>query len=222
VKRTIAAAFLVFVLAGAGDTAATSSTFRLVTLGDSITSTQVPNPNPCGVSWPGHLTFPVAHNAGIGGNDTAQMRARMATDVLPYHPTVVVVMGGTNDLHRGYPEATTLANMADIVYQIRHSGALPIVLTIPPLRGTWDYATPALVMTYNTDLRAVAIAHGALVIDTWALLANSTGTWARAGDTCDGVHPTDAGGQVIAAAVTAKFLSLSPPAIETCLPAAVR
>lgn len=213
----LAAAFLVAVLAGASGTVA-ASTVRLVTLGDSITSTtQAVNPNPCGTSWPGYLTtIPVTRNAAIGGNDTAQMRARLATDVLAYQPTVVVVMGGTNDLHRGYSMTTTLANMKDIVSQVRRSGALPIVLTIPPLRGTWDYATPALVMTYNRSLRAVAIAEGAVVIDTWAALANSSGTWARPGDTCDGVHPTNAGGAIIAAAVTTGLLALARPTPIDC------
>lgn len=41
--------------------------------------------------------FDVLRNAGIGGNTTTQMQARMAADVLAYSPSHMTLWGGTND-----------------------------------------------------------------------------------------------------------------------------
>ena len=36
-------------------------------------------------------------NAGIGGNTSTQMLARLESDVLKYHPRAVILMAGLND-----------------------------------------------------------------------------------------------------------------------------
>ena len=51
---------------------------RLVALGDSITCPS----NPCGAGYPTLLTLPVTHNAGIGGDSTFGLLARLQADVL--------------------------------------------------------------------------------------------------------------------------------------------
>lgn len=82
--------------------------------------------------------FKVIMNAGVDGNTTTQMLARFATDVLAYSPTVVSIMGGTNDIpisgNIGY--ATTLANLTSMCDQSLNAGAFVILWAIPPRDGT--------------------------------------------------------------------------------------
>ncbi len=180
-----------------------SGDIRLVTLGDSITSTRSVDVHPCGNGWPAFLTLPLAdfHNAGIAGNTTTQMLARLSPDVLAHTPTDVTIMGGTNDLSAGFPTATTLANLGSIIDQVRAAGATAWLQTIPP-RSTTP-ATIQAVITLNAALRTLAGQRGARLIDTWAALAGPGGSWASAGYVCDTVHPTDTGAAVIAANVQA-------------------
>src|SRR5829696_806544 len=76
-----------------------------VALGDSITIGSTPSH--AEDSWFEQLACtgdpPVryAHNAGINGNTTAQMLARLDQDVLSRDPDTVFVLGGTNDVLGG-------------------------------------------------------------------------------------------------------------------------
>lgn len=80
----------------------------------------------------------VAYNAGIGGNTTAQMVARFATDVAAHSPQIVNIMGGTNDTA---PLTQTLPNLTAMIQGTLAVGALPVLCTIPP-QGTAAIATP--------------------------------------------------------------------------------
>jgi hypothetical protein len=43
----------------------------------------------------------IIHNAGVGGHKTAQMLARIDTDVAPYESDWVIMTGTANDLFDG-------------------------------------------------------------------------------------------------------------------------
>ena len=139
--------------------------------------------------------MPVAYNAGIGGNTTAQMLARLSTDVLAHSPTDVTIMGGTNDLGLGVPLATSLANLGAIMDGVRAAGAAAWLVTIPP-----RFDLPLVVETYNAALPALAAAHGARLIDVWPLLAGPGGLW-LAGYAADGIHPDAVAATIIAGAI---------------------
>jgi lysophospholipase L1-like esterase len=168
---------------------------RLVALGDSITQS----------CWPPYLTLPLDdfHNAGIAGNTTAQMLARLSSDVLAYSPTDVTLLGGTNDVAQSLPLATSLANLAAIIDAIRATGATVWLLTIPPQTGK-----VAQVETYNAALPALAATHGARLIDIWPLLVGPAGDWAT-GYSPDGIHPGGTADALIAGAVQSALLA--PP-----------
>lgn len=176
---------------------------RLVALGDSITA------GTAGSTWLTYLDPPpvYVHNAGIGGNTTTQMLARLTTDVLAYSPTDVTIMGGTNDIF-GVTDMTlaamagSFANLASIMDQIVAAGASAWLLTIPPVEIMWDDGTS--VETYNGALPALAAAHGATFIDVWAALVDGSGNWANAAwEVGDGVHPSAIGSAIIAGVVGA-------------------
>jgi hypothetical protein len=181
---------------------ASQAPIRLVTLGDSITAPT----NPCGAGWPTLLPpGMLVHDAGVGGNDTTQMLARLQSDVLAYHPTDVAVMAGTNDVNRGIPRTITLANLGSIIGQTQASGATVWLLTIPPYEAPWGKSSDAAVAAYNADLRTLTVASGARLIDSWNKLAMPDGAWSVA-LTCDLIHPSGPGAYLVALTVEAALL----------------
>jgi lysophospholipase L1-like esterase len=134
-------------------------------------------------------------NAGIGGNTTAQMLARLDVDVLAYKPRCVVLMGGTNDLP-GDGDAAQ-ANIAAIVQRLTDAGIGVALCTIPPRNG--DLERRRQIEGYNDGLRRFAAARQLTLIDVFPQLADpTTGTW-KPGLSGDGTHPNSRGARVMAA-----------------------
>lgn len=162
---------------------------RVVALGDSITY-GYPNPTS---GWAIALGF---DNAGVPGNRTDQMLRRVA-DVLAPGPRLVLVMGGTNDLVQRVPLPTIVANLEAIVARIQGARSDAVLLTIaPPSERSWV----ARVDSLNEAIRQIAARDRVRLIDIHAALAGADGTFA-AGYSVDGVHPTPAGYEAMAAAI---------------------
>ena len=71
---------------------------------------------PEGDPWPTRLDaedarLRLAHNAGIPGNLTSEMLARLNKDVFAYNPSVLFILGGTNDLGRNVSSATAISRI---------------------------------------------------------------------------------------------------------------
>ena len=81
--------------------------------------------------------FKLLANAGVGGNTTAQMLARIDADVLAYNPAFVTVLGGTNDIANGVPATTVISNLQAIYQKIRNTGATVIACTEYPASGVY-------------------------------------------------------------------------------------
>lgn len=75
-------------------------------------------------------------NAGVSSDTTAQMLARLSSDVLSYSPGYVVVLGGTNDKNVGIvagdesTNGTTIYNLNAIYDRIIKSGAFLFACTL--------------------------------------------------------------------------------------------
>jgi acyl-CoA thioesterase-1 len=170
-----------------------------VALGDSITIGSTP-PR-AEDSWFEQLTCtedsPVeyAYNAGINGNTTAQMLARLERDVLSRDPDTVFILGGTNDLLGGIPPAETIANLRAIVEGSREAGADVYVGTIPPQEAVPLAAAPTEQL--NAAIVALAEQLDVPVLDFHAALVESDGSY-RDGLFADLVHPSAAGARVMA------------------------
>ncbi|MDP3405036.1 MAG: SGNH/GDSL hydrolase family protein [Brevundimonas sp.] len=74
----------------------------------------------------------VIKNAGIGGNTTTQMLARLQEDVLQYEPELVYFWGGRNDFAQGAETATVIANATAILDALERVGAFVCVIDVPP------------------------------------------------------------------------------------------
>jgi len=107
-----------------------------VAFGDSLTSPE--GGAPPGAGWVDYVRFRTGgrfyllKNAGVSGNNTTQMLARLQADVLAHNPRVVTFMGGTNDITQGVTLATYQSNVTQIVDQLTTAGIAVIILSIPP------------------------------------------------------------------------------------------
>lgn len=148
----------------------------LVFMGDSITA-----------FWSVQDFFPGARNGGVGGQTTAQMLARFDQDVLSLHPSVVIILGGTNDIRlTGSDDPSSLFAM---VQKAEAFGAKVIVGTLPPNESwltpeTCSYCTVfitrdeglALYAKFNDEIRQGALIYGYKVADYYRAMINPDGS----------------------------------------------
>nr|WP_068887611.1 SGNH/GDSL hydrolase family protein [Pedobacter panaciterrae] len=74
-------------------------------------------------------------NAGIGGNNTVDLLARIDKDCLSYRPKLTVLMVGTNDMNsvKHVPLREYEQNLISIVKQIKATGSKVLIMTILPV-----------------------------------------------------------------------------------------
>lgn len=182
-------------------------TIGVVAIGDSITEQDAdPKADVLGTGWFADVIdldpkLEYLWNAGIGGNTTAQMLARLGPDVLDRHPQVVFILGGTND----YPRVTTrvtVSHLRQIVAAVRGAGARPVLFSVPPRS-----AAPAAVITLNAAIKTMARAQSVPYIDTHDAVSSATGAY-RAGYSPDGIHPTPAAALAMAKAAFPQLVKL--------------
>lgn len=184
----------------------------VVALGDSITAgTPVLTEKPTGQASPASWytqalalepRLVAGYNAGLPGDLTTGMLARFGRDVAAHDPRVVVILGGTNDVHAHTTEQVigTLGRLADLS---REAGAVPVLATIPPRTDADRYAER--VLDLNAAIRALGRSTGTTVIDFHAAVADDAGGW-RPGFSGDGVHPSQAGARAMAEVAVATLL----------------
>jgi acyl-CoA thioesterase-1 len=169
-------------------------------------------------SWPNHAGMTsgqrinVVRNAGKSGDTTTGMLSRFDAEVTPYAPNVVCLLGGTNDLAGAVTLATFQTNIKAFVAKTRAIDALPVLCTLPP-RSTSTYWTA--LQTWNAWLAIYAAAERLPLIDFHGLLINPTsGDYAAAYSSGDGLHPSRAGykamGQLAASTLSAWLPPYSP------------
>jgi lysophospholipase L1-like esterase len=84
---------------------------------------------------------PLVINAGIGGNNTVEMLARIENDCLSHHPDLTVLMAGTNDMNsrKHVPLTDYEKNMRDMVNMISSAGSKVLLMTILPAYEPYLY-----------------------------------------------------------------------------------
>jgi lysophospholipase L1-like esterase len=142
------------------------------------------------------------HNAGVGGNTTAQMLARYDTDVTAYGPAVVGIFGGRNDADA----ATAIAGLTALFAKTFSIGAQPVAYTIPPQDSEVNGKTNAV----NAWLSHYCDQHGIPLVDLYSTVVDpATGHW-QTGLTADGTHASPAG--------DAKWASAALPVLTSVVP----
>lgn len=87
--------------------------------------------------------FKLLNNAGVSGDRTDQLNARLSTQVLAYKPKYCFVHIGTNDIGQGITAATIIANLSTIYQTLVDNGIIPVTSTILPRGGTSALSTQA-------------------------------------------------------------------------------
>lgn len=140
---------------------------------------------------------------GIGGQTTSQMVLRMMSDVVALKPRAVHIMGGTNDIAGNTGPMTAQMSednvraMTDIA---RAHGIEVLIASVPPAANfPWAPAiqTRPAIAALNRRLQRVAHESAATWVDYHPVLDDGSGAM-KPGLASDGVHPTEAGYDVMA------------------------
>ena len=174
--------------------------YTFVALGDSLTAW------PSDAPWPTHLdaedaNLRLVNNAGEPGDTTAQMLARLNSDVFAYQPEVLFIMGGTNDLGYGIGQATTIANLRAIIAAADRKGIRIDLMTVPP-DAYPDMA--AKIDSLNAAIVQLGNAYKLVVIDIHTPLSTSAGVYVPK-YTSDGLHFSALGAQIVANTIYARI-----------------
>jgi lysophospholipase L1-like esterase len=136
----------------------------------------------------------LANNAGVSGDTTAMMRARLNSDVFAYKPDMLFVMGGTNDIGHEINISTTIGNLKAIIVAARAKGIRVILMTIPPT--SYPRMTNSIDML-NAQIMYVGNIYGLVVADVHTPLSAAGGLY-DSRYTSDGLHFSTLGTQVVA------------------------
>ncbi|MCX6624299.1 MAG: SGNH/GDSL hydrolase family protein [Acidobacteria bacterium] len=198
---------------------------RLVALGDSVTwgvrgdgSVKAADTFAAVLERGLRKSAPGAHvvNAGIGGNNSAQMLARLDHDVLAYHPKLVILMAGLNDaayVDAGpkartgprIPLAEYSANLREIIRRVRAAGGEVLLATPNPMTPRYPFASfgwyqgkdiNSGLVPYVEAVRAVSRELQVRLVDVYRDYTSWRGYQATLPD---GIHPDPKGHAFVAA-----------------------
>jgi lysophospholipase L1-like esterase len=154
----------------------------------------------------------ILNNAGIQGERTDQIRARIPNDVIAQTPGFCHVLAGTNDMLQDIPLATAKANLLGIWTDLRNAGIRVIAGTLPPATGL---TTSRQAFLY--DLNAWIKLQGSVipdltVVDYHRTLADpATNGWYSNYALADGLHTSRAGAAAMGKALADAINVLVPP-----------
>jgi lysophospholipase L1-like esterase len=147
-------------------------------------------------------------NEGLGGEKVTESSSRFSAALSTHQPESVLLMHGVNDLN-GTEDGRVQAvvdSLEDQVKQARSRGMTVFVASLPPL-GPPKGGCPECVEPLNGRLQSMAATRGAVFVDVYAAWGNRPGLMGA-----DGIHPTEAGYEVIARAFfEAIRRTLEPP-----------
>lgn len=135
-------------------------------------------------------------NDGMAGEEAAGGGIdRFAGDLARYHPEVVLVMEGTNDLFQdevgGIPRA--LSALETMLKQAAAQNVKPFLATIPPQRrGGPRERVARVIPDFNQQVRALAARLRVPLVDVYAAMAGDPSLIGA-----DDLHPTEAGYDVM-------------------------
>jgi lysophospholipase L1-like esterase len=143
------------------------------------------------------LQTPVVANEGVGGEYTTGGLPRLRPLLVQYHPEVLLLMEGTNDLldlNRGAD--TAIVNLRQMITIAKSLNVQVALATIPPQRAGGlrrRDQVAALIPSFNDRIRALASSEGAVLVDVYAGMKDNLSLIG-----VDDLHPTELGYSVIA------------------------
>lgn len=166
--------------------------YTAVFLGDSITAGS-------GSSGGEKQQWPVAlcmlskgkirmlRNAGVVGETSGQILARVDSQVVPYAPDLCFVCGFTNDTDTATAISVTLASLEEIFNKLISNGIVPIFISGPPYTSTT--ANKSNQENRNSSIKILCDYMDIVHIDPWKFVLDEvTGDWITT-YTSDNKHP---------------------------------
>ena len=176
------------------------------------------------------------YNAGINGNNTADLLTRITKDVFQRSPGVVILMIGTNDMLNKRNMLSLKEyenNYRQLILQLKQKATV-ILMTIPPVNSPYIIKRkPELnfkangpqkrVDSANTLIKKIATENKCVLLDLHQVLMACGGSDEQMNSLFqneansgipDGVHPTANGYRVIATAVYGTISGLQMPLKE--------
>ncbi|MER7079637.1 SGNH/GDSL hydrolase family protein [Saccharopolyspora kobensis] len=96
-------------------------------------------------------------NAGINGNTSADLLARIDTDVVACRPVAVTILVGTNDVRDGVPLERYRGNLAAITARIQdRTGARIALMSLPPMGEDLNAEINRRLADYNRAIEETA------------------------------------------------------------------
>jgi lysophospholipase L1-like esterase len=170
---------------------------RAVFMGDSITDGWG---RKYGKFFPGKPYI----NRGISGQTTPQMLVRFRPDVIAHKPKVVVILAGTNDIAGNTGPQTlediedNLASMADLS---RANGIRVVMASVMPvcdyIKPQTERRPPEKIRALNVWIKSYAAGNRMVYLDYYSAMVDDQQMF-RKELTYDGLHPNDAGYEVMA------------------------
>lgn len=135
-------------------------------------------------------------NEGFAGERVVDSVNRFWAAMAQHRPESVLLMHGVNDLNGledGRVQAT-VDGLEALVKAATSLGVTPFLASLPPI-GPPKSGCPECVVPLNERLRSMSASKGAVFVDVYAAWGNRPGLMGA-----DGIHPTEAGYEVIAEA----------------------
>ncbi len=170
---------------------------RVVFMGDSITDNWGRR---YGKFFPGKPYI----NRGISGQTTPQMLVRFRPDVIALKPKAVVILAGTNDI-AGNTGPTTLEaiedNLMSMAELAKVHGIRVVLASVMPvcdyIRPQTDRRPPEKIIALNEWIKSYAAKNKLVYLDYYSAMLDDK-QMLRRELTFDGLHPNDAGYELIA------------------------
>jgi len=170
---------------------------RVVFMGDSITDSWG---RKNGKFFPGKPYV----NRGISGQTTPQMLIRFRPDVIALRPKVVVILAGTNDIAGNTGPTTLEAIEGNLISMAELARANGIRVVLASLLPVCDYIRPQTprrptekILAVNAWMKDYAAKNGFIYLDYYSAMLDDNKMFKQE-LTYDGLHPNDAGYEVMA------------------------
>ncbi len=182
----------------------------VVAFGDSITQGSECScvPYPARLSG---LIGKVVYNTGIGGSCASDNVGRAQEAINKYHPAFMFILYGVNDVIHGSGVDGDAVALSQMVLICKQNNVVPVLATYPrPILGHQLFAGKTIAL--NRNIRAIAKAEGIKCVDLEMEFSLGPDPLYSAWPTTDpdlmgpdGLHPNDAGTQIIALACADLF-----------------
>jgi lysophospholipase L1-like esterase/ferritin-like protein len=138
-----------------------------------------------------------AVNEGVDGTKSSYGTAIIRPIIIEHNPRYLTIYYGSNDVGF-FDNDGIVSNLQFIIDVAKSNGTIPVVATLGPFFGQWDWRQPS-VIDLNKKIRKMAADEGIACADLEAALNwNSAYINTSINGVPDGMHPNSAGHQIIA------------------------